>query len=905
MARWGCVVSVLLVAAVPLCAGEEGLLAYYTFDEGPAATVVDHSGNGNTGQVHGAQFVPNGDGFALRFDGKDDYVDCGAPDSLSPTGAITLEAWVFPEAVPYTGEPGIIGKAYDSYVLTYYGDGCCWFYIGGGGNHTLARLAKDRWNHLVGAFDGQMLRLYVDGVLAGTRQSDTATIPAGGAFFMGKSSGDSVYTKGAHFTGRLDEVRIYDRALSADEVREHYRTTNLTREITLAPRLDYGSRKVLVSLDLRALGPLPAGTTIRVELRRPGSEKALTTIAVRPPAEGNTAEGELSVAGLEPGRYDVRAFAQDSQGKEFGKMSSASLTIPEPPSWPGNPAGVRVLNNLVSELLKFTGPKGPVERSLEFTNPREGWVFISSTAEVNGEGRVRVILEGGKRDRVIIHQPGGPSTLEAMRFLPEGRYTLSVACSRDAQLRQLVVRAIPELVYCQFGANPHVEPYGPYDWEFLSKHVLADCNLIVGTGNEEEKPYVQQWKAQGRHWLGYSGLPGLGEDQPVAAEAVEQEWTANPGYQDPVYDGIIVDEFGGGEYPQYAGWTEGLRRINANPRFAGRRFYAWCGPLYGAKPSEAFAQAVMDGGGRLVLERYLQEQPTEQSALAYLDQTLREPVAAWEAAQPGAVRHMVVCFGYLCAPNESLNVNPSVDWRVFMDMQVNWIANDPTFFGLHGVMWYLSSYCDEESLRWAARLYRHYCIEGRTDRLIRDPYVLTHIQNPDFAEGLSGWTATPAEEGSITTDTMPGWSWLEGRYPFTSQGDTFCLMKRSAKAPNVVSQTIKNLKPGRLYSLKMFSGDRQDLGTKKALAVSIDLQGVDLVPERCFDYVIGSCYAHTYGEFNADHPAWMTFHWRVFRAQGAEGTITLSDWAKPDDPGGPIGQETMLNFVEIEPYFEP
>jgi hypothetical protein len=48
----------------------------------------------------------------------------------------------------------------------------------------------------------------------------------------------------------------------------------------------------------------------------------------------------------------------------------------------------------------------------------------------------------------------------------------------------------------------------------------------------------------------------------------------------------------------------------------------------------------------------------------------------------------------------------------------------------------------------------------------------------------------------------------------------------------------------------------------------------------------------------------MNYHWRIFRATGAEARLTISDWAAPDDPGGPVGQELMLNFVEVQPYFE-
>jgi hypothetical protein len=205
-------------------------------------------------------------------------------------------------------------------------------------------------------------------------------------------------------------------------------------------------------------------------------------------------------------------------------------------------------------------------------------------------------------------------------------------------------------------------------------------------------------------------------------------------------------------------------------------------------------------------------------------------------------------------------------------------------------------------VRLAARLLRHYAIEGKTERFLKDPYLLKHVQNPDFADGLNGWTVTEAEPGRVTTGSMAGFSWLEGRYPPTSQGDTFLLMKRSAARPNVVTQKIRALHPGRLYALRMFSADWKDLGKKQELAMSVALDGVEEVPEKSFVYVINSCYSHVQGEFNAEHPAWFNFFFRVFRARGPEASITISDWAKSTDPGGPIGQEIAANFVQIQPY---
>ena len=123
---------------------------------------------------------------------------------------------------------------------------------------------------------------------------------------------------------------------------------------------------------------------------------------------------------------------------------------------------------------------------------------------------------------------------------------------------------------------------------------------------------------------------------------------------------------------------------------------------------------------------------------------------------------------------------------------------------------YLSSYCGEEQIRLFARLVRHYAIEGRTERMLKDPYVLTHLQNPDFRDGLAGWAVTPGApalgEASIAAKTAPGFGVLQAKYHAPKgAGDAALWTKRSTAKPNVISQQIQDLLPGRLYSLRFIT----------------------------------------------------------------------------------------------------
>jgi hypothetical protein len=193
------------------------------------------------------------------------------------------------------------------------------------------------------------------------------------------------------------------------------------------------------------------------------------------------------------------------------------------------------------------------------------------------------------------------------------------------------------------------------------------------------------------------------------------------------------------------------------------------------------------------------------------------------------------------------------------------------------------------------------------DPLSVDPYNLSHIKNGDFEENDREWRLSPAEKKSIRFLSHRGYGWLEGRYPKSARGDTFLLMKRSSEAPNVISQEIKNLVPARLYSLTIITGDYRDLSSGKSVQtehlVDISIDNAEMLrgKKKSFQFPFQSA-GHTLGKFNRTFPFWMNYHCRVFRAEGTTATLTIKDWKSGDAPGGPIGQELTVNFIQIQPY---
>jgi len=135
-------------------------------------------------------------------------------------------------------------------------------------------------------------------------------------------------------------------------------------------------------------------------------------------------------------------------------------------------------------------------------------------------------------------------------------------------------------------------------------------------------------------------------------------------------------------------------------------------------------------------------------------------------------------------------------------------------------------------------------------------------------------------------------------------GDTFLWMKKSEKGPNTFSQIIKELEPGRLYSMKMFSCDYDDLVNLKPKKIdetrssgTVTIEGVDLDSKKSFTEVYSSTPEPRI-------PVCITYYWRVFRAKAPTAKLTVSDWPSEKEPGGPAGREQTFNFVEIQPYWE-
>ena len=213
---------------------EDDLVIYYSFNQDTlqGEDIVDVSGNGNDGLLHGdnLNIVAGKVGECMEFPGDAaEYISVRQHQYVDPFPALTLAAWV------KTGVRGMISSWDRSEFFRFaVGDD-----VGGNNGTTFVAfdhccpihdwygetdVADDQWHHLVAVFDGKEKRIYVDGELDASVESTTEVIGAGAARygFIGIGSEAAEFNANVGptwaFSGLMDEYLMFHRALSEEEI---------------------------------------------------------------------------------------------------------------------------------------------------------------------------------------------------------------------------------------------------------------------------------------------------------------------------------------------------------------------------------------------------------------------------------------------------------------------------------------------------------------------------------------------------------------------------------------------------------------------------------------------------------------------------------------------------------------
>jgi hypothetical protein len=636
------------------------------------------------------------------------------------------------------------------------------------------------------------------------------------------------------------------------------------RLVPLAPRLNEILRSK-PEIAFRAFGEVPSGVgeercvlafdfgngrTFRIPMTR-------ETVRVKVPAD--TPKGLLSAQVMAP---DGSCLFQRTYDYSFA---------PDVKSGPG----VK-LNNLVCELVNEPVSKGV--SSFSFGFGRRSWYFISAPGSARIDGA-----------EVI---PSVSQTHETLRLLPAGDHVLKI----DSPVAgRVVVRRIIEVFNYFFCYNPYVEQNGKYDLAWHRRHCW---NSVTTFNSWRIKPdEVAAAEADGKLALGNMITRNLANYDDLLNRLAKYPVMAG-GH----YSGATADE-------QYLYQSDVMNRyLKSFWRYRsplGRPLYTWAVglPAVDGVDHDLLSAAVNGNGGtgKVLYEMYCGTKPNEAEARAYLEDRMHSTVRKYREFCPHIDSRLGIIFGnFVQVPILSLAHNPEVDYKYYLDMQWNMLANDPDFSDV-GCAGYWGSYsADEEMARWSYMLTRHYCIEGKKTMLSGE-YGLRHnpglLLDGDFLNGFASWKT----HGPVEIDRQRGMSVkCHGRWGGKGgAGDSFARFAASSAGEARIMQRVVGLIPDRHYQLRFASVDIARLRTGKSigpedhrdLGISVSLgDGAERVENLSWRHERRNWWS------GKPFPTYVNYDRIVFRATASETEIALGNVNVRD--GDMIG----VNYVSVLPY---
>jgi len=408
-----------------VCPVLPGLVGAWGFDEASGNVVFDTSGRANAGTVSGATRTGTGRfGAALSFDGVDDIVTVADSNSLDLVSGMTLEGWVNPTAlgtawrtVALKEQPGNL--AYALYANDDSGRPSGHVATPSDSRTNGSALPLNAWTHLATTYDGSTLRMFVNGNAVSSLPVSGSVTVSNGALRIG---GNTVWSE--WFAGRIDELRVYDRALAPLEVQ-----ADMTRPVTCssdpgAPALSVSPASL--SFSGQQGGANPGAKTIDIANTGAGTldwsasdDAPWLTVS---PTSGSGAQS-LTVtpilSGLSAGTYTANVTISAPGATGSPRVVPVSLTVDPPASAPALA--------VAPSSLSFAGVEGgtsPAAKTLDVSNSGGGtlawtasddatWLTITPASGTNA-GTITVTpsisgLSAGTRTATVTVSAAGAS----------------------------------------------------------------------------------------------------------------------------------------------------------------------------------------------------------------------------------------------------------------------------------------------------------------------------------------------------------------------------------------------------------------------------------------------------------------------------------------------------------------
>ena len=321
----------------------DGLVVWLKLDETSGTQASDSSGNQNdgllvggptwvSGQIDGAIALDNTD-----LNGNQDWIEIPPDESQNMGQTLTLAAWV--NAERFRNGDGIITKGQNitSYAMRLGGDGRVMFtanfgepfgFVGSGDWFSAGSISANQWHHVAVSYDGSTIRFYIDGV------KDTTEVPV--ELLFGRATqplhiGADLPDDNQYFDGRVDDVRVYNRALSATEIAGLATVENAPPNVESPPD-QTSTPGTIVVLDISASDPN-------------NDTLAYTAIGLPPGLSINSSSGRISgVIGQNSiGTYQVVLTVDDGQNRvlrdfTWRVVNPTATPINTPTNTPTDPA---------------------------------------------------------------------------------------------------------------------------------------------------------------------------------------------------------------------------------------------------------------------------------------------------------------------------------------------------------------------------------------------------------------------------------------------------------------------------------------------------------------------------------------------------------------------------------------
>jgi Concanavalin A-like lectin/glucanases superfamily len=241
-----------------------GVVSWWPGD-GNANDIID----GNNGALqNGATYAPGKVGEAFSLDGVDDYAEVPDAANLDIVDEITIDAWIYPNTVNSVTGNRIVDKntggLNDGYLLDIVRTKLR-LIASGDDAQSIQSIPVNTWTHVAGTYDGANIKLYINGVLDNTVVT-TGPIPTNNLSLLIGETHPIPNSFDVKFDGMIDEVEIYNRALSASEIQTIFEAGNAGQKpkklVTICHKPGTPAQKTLVIPYQALSGHLGHGDTI-------------------------------------------------------------------------------------------------------------------------------------------------------------------------------------------------------------------------------------------------------------------------------------------------------------------------------------------------------------------------------------------------------------------------------------------------------------------------------------------------------------------------------------------------------------------------------------------------------------------------------------------------------------------